>query len=378
MSSKKMRQVLESLAYVTGQKPLIDVSKKKKMAEETVAAMTGPIAKPFAPEVRRTFPGAKEEIASTEIPSDGKPAGNPPVGSGEPQAGGDPSYYAKETSKPGYPPAPGAEMAESMLALAKKLTQEAEELIGKSLVGGPEQQKGGDPEHYQGEKEAPKAELKEGDEKPEGKPVIGEPKDAKVDEPSQYAGEKEAPKPEIGEVNKASKLVKEAEELLSKAPESASGGDSSCYGKEAEAPKAELKEADEEKPQKEHEIYATSDDLEAISSRALGAVQSMVVNPRSTLCLKFNADDAAKDQAIEALRNAGFTVVGEEVEKTKTESCHDEAAVVEAFSRGHYEAIAEILKKSSTVKEVVDSLITLFKADNPRFDSERFLDAVRK
>lgn len=49
----------------------------------------------------------------------------------------------------------------------------------------------------------------------------------------------------------------------------------------------------------------------------------------------------------------------------------------EAFSRQHYQAIADILKTAQSVSDVRMAFVDLFKQDNPRFDTQRFLDASR-
>ena len=52
-----------------------------------------------------------------------------------------------------------------------------------------------------------------------------------------------------------------------------------------------------------------------------------------------------------------------------------------SFSRQHYQKFAELLKrmKSKSDKELfANALIQLFKADNPRFDAERFIAAINE
>lgn len=56
------------------------------------------------------------------------------------------------------------------------------------------------------------------------------------------------------------------------------------------------------------------------------------------------------------------------------------------MSRKHYRAVAEILwtqrteemrKAEYVVDDIAARLVSYFRADNPRFDTERFMDAVR-
>ena len=48
------------------------------------------------------------------------------------------------------------------------------------------------------------------------------------------------------------------------------------------------------------------------------------------------------------------------------------------FTRKHYEEIAKIIGNSNISFEDVKLLSTYFKADNPRFDSGRFMHAIAK
>ena len=48
------------------------------------------------------------------------------------------------------------------------------------------------------------------------------------------------------------------------------------------------------------------------------------------------------------------------------------------FTRKHYEEIARIIGNSNISFEDVKLLTTYFKADNPRFDSGRFMNAIAK
>jgi len=45
------------------------------------------------------------------------------------------------------------------------------------------------------------------------------------------------------------------------------------------------------------------------------------------------------------------------------------------MSKKHYEVIARIMKKNQLSHKVVNDFIVLFKEDNPRFDSGKFLEA---
>jgi len=47
-----------------------------------------------------------------------------------------------------------------------------------------------------------------------------------------------------------------------------------------------------------------------------------------------------------------------------------------AFSKQHYIAIANILKDFETKEEIAKELVDYFKKDNPRFDSEKFIDYI--
>ena len=50
------------------------------------------------------------------------------------------------------------------------------------------------------------------------------------------------------------------------------------------------------------------------------------------------------------------------------------------FSKKHYEAIAELFRKtrfgSSTIDDVIDDFAKLFFADNPKFSRTKFYDAI--
>ena len=48
------------------------------------------------------------------------------------------------------------------------------------------------------------------------------------------------------------------------------------------------------------------------------------------------------------------------------------------FTRKHYEEIAKIIGNSNISFEDIKLLTSYFKADNPRFDSDRFMNAVAK
>ena len=48
------------------------------------------------------------------------------------------------------------------------------------------------------------------------------------------------------------------------------------------------------------------------------------------------------------------------------------------FTRKHYEEIAKIIGNSNISFEDIKLLTSYFKADNPRFDSDRFMHAVAK
>ena len=48
------------------------------------------------------------------------------------------------------------------------------------------------------------------------------------------------------------------------------------------------------------------------------------------------------------------------------------------FTHKHYEEIAKIIGNSNISLEDVKLLTSYFKADNPRFDSDRFMNAIAK
>lgn len=48
------------------------------------------------------------------------------------------------------------------------------------------------------------------------------------------------------------------------------------------------------------------------------------------------------------------------------------------FERRHFQAVAEILGKHCANDEMVESFMTYFEEDNPRFDRARFTKAVIK
>lgn len=47
------------------------------------------------------------------------------------------------------------------------------------------------------------------------------------------------------------------------------------------------------------------------------------------------------------------------------------------LSRKYYIAIAAALRESADMEDITQALCRLFRADNPRFDSGRFMDAIK-
>jgi len=72
-----------------------------------------------------------------------------------------------------------------------------------------------------------------------------------------------------------------------------------------------------------------------------------------------------------AVKNAEM---GEDV--GKPEGGNPAAALGEELSRKYYEAIAQILKDNKDWDAILAALISLFKADNPRFNADRFAQAA--
>ena len=46
------------------------------------------------------------------------------------------------------------------------------------------------------------------------------------------------------------------------------------------------------------------------------------------------------------------------------------------MTRKHHEALAKVLRENEDRLDITDALIEVLKADNPRFDPQRFLGAV--
>jgi hypothetical protein len=82
-------------------------------------------------------------------------------------------------------------------------------------------------------------------------------------------------------------------------------------------------------------------------------------------------DDISPSQAArKAIKNAEM---GESVGQPEGGNPN---AVAEELSRKYYVAIAQILRDSENKDQIAKGLVQLFKSDNPRFDTDRFMRAA--
>lgn len=232
--SGRMKEVLSDLAHVIG--------------EETLAHMTAPYAKPFAP---GGVPPSKE----------------PPV-------------------------------------------DETEDIEDKSVLPGPEDEKGGDPALYG--KEAKVRELdrpirtEQDQVKVPPPPVVDDPKGRSV------VGKTPKGEPEGDpELYKPERPVKELDDPV-KDKLTGKGADLERKGRDI-LYTGKLKEQEEPLPpppsrKREWKIRVGSPELDAVAAKAAEALRGKAENVRFRANVRFDADEAGKDAALEALKNVGLDV----------------------------------------------------------------------
>jgi len=309
MATSKMNEILVNLRHAIG--------------EETIAAMTGPIATPLAQKkIERTFPKDEEEDLK----------GTKPVGSPAPQAGGDPRNYGKEAVKSAYPhgikteeklggggdafkSAPKAVSTVKDPGLGKKEAPEGKAVMGSS----PKQQAGGDAKHYGDEKAAPKADLKDtqgGAPKStsevktqklpsvdvKGKSIVGAPKEAKVDSKVKaYDDEKK-----VKDLGKGGKLAED--DLPLGAPKTAPVQTAAMAT--TGAPAASARPPAEPNPEevKYREIHISDELIPEVAAKVRELVQGVLPDAVPSVVLKFQANMLAAEAGRAALEAAGVKV----------------------------------------------------------------------
>ena len=324
--STKMQETLESIRRVIG--------------EETVAAMTGPIATPLAvKKVERTFPKDEEEDIK----------GQKAVGSPTPQAGGDPSNYGKEATKSSYPhgikteekmggggdafkTAPKAPSEVKSGAAAKK-----EEPKGDKPVGTPKAEKGGDSALYGKEQKANKTESDkpveafksapkstetvkdpgpQKDPSPKGDSVVGKPKEAKVDKDIKaYDAEKKLR--ELGKIesklSEANKSLQEFIKLEADGTVAPSIGEPIAAAPESpsqDSPEAAPAEQDPAAAEvKYREIHISNEYIPDQAAQVKQAVAEVLPDAEASIVLKFQGDMAKAEAGKAALEAAGLKVM---------------------------------------------------------------------
>lgn len=209
--TERMKEVISNLSYVIG--------------EETLAYMTAPYAKPFAP---------------------GKPPKRePPV-------------------------------------------DETEGVKGKSVLPGPEDEKGGAPEFYGKEKKV--KELSE--------PVRAEQDQVRVPSPPSVEGPG-------------------GTSAIGKTPEPEKGGDPELYKQEKpfkalETYPEKIKEQGEKPPatrkRSEWKVIVGSSELDAVAAKIMEVLKGKAEAVRFRPVVRFEADEAGKDAAVEALKAVGLDV----------------------------------------------------------------------
>ncbi len=189
-------------------------------------------------------------------------------------------------------------------------SDETEDLEGKSVLPGPEDEKGGAAEFYGKEQKVKELDrpLKteqdqvkvppppfEGD--PKGTSVVGKtPKAEKEGDPELY-------KPE--------KAVKELDDPIK---DKATGKGADLERKERDIPyTGKLKEQEEPPPpappaKREWKVTVGSPELDAIGAKALEALKDKAENVRFRANIRFEADEAGKAAAVEALKDVGLDV----------------------------------------------------------------------
>lgn len=306
MATSKMNEILVNLRHAIG--------------EETIAAMTGPIATPLAQKkIERTFP--KDDLKGIK-----------PVGSPAPQAGGDPRNYGKEAVKSAYPhgikteeklggggdafkSAPKAVSTVKDPGLGKKEAPEGKAVMGSS----PKQQAGGDAKHYGDEKAAPKADLKDtqgGAPKStsevktqklpsvdvKGKSIVGAPKEAKVDSKVKaYDDEKK-----VKDLGKGGKLAED--DLPLGAPKTAPVQTAAMAT--TGAPAATALPPAEPNPEevKYREIHISDELIPEVAAKVRELVQGVLPDAVPSVVLKFQANMLAAEAGRAALEAAGVKV----------------------------------------------------------------------
>lgn len=253
MARSKMELVLEELAHV--------------FTDETTAAMTGPYSTPLGK-------GSEGEVKSTAAPSVPDPEGTAPLGKGKPEPGGDTSFYDKEQKKSDFPYAKPGKTTEGDGDIPKIPDPEGKAPLGKGTP-----QKGGESDAYGDEKTDKTYPFKFDDKKPGAK--------TEEDDP-------------LAELEKLQKMAEEV-------PFPTEIGDPAV-----EEPAAlPAPEAPEEI---EWEIYAHSGDFDLISDRAMEVLKPIVEDPSVAITVKFDGDEAKKNEVVDALTASGFVVLGVEKE----------------------------------------------------------------
>lgn len=306
MATSKMNEILVNLRHAIG--------------EETIAAMTGPIATPLAQrKIERTFPKDEEEDIK----------GAKPVGSPAPQAGGDPRNYGKEAVKSAYPhgikteeklggggdafkTAPKATSTVKDPGLGKKEAPEGKAVMGSS----PKPQAGGDAKSYGDEKTAPKATMKadaktgtsevKSQKAPsvdvKGKSIVGAPKEAKVDaKVKAYDDEKK-----VKDLGKGGKLSEDDLPLgapksapVQTAPLAATGAPAITAAPPAEPNPEEVKY---------REIHISDELIPEVAAKVRELVQEVLPDAVPSVVLKFQANMQAAEAGKAALEAAGVKV----------------------------------------------------------------------
>lgn len=308
MTTSKMNAILENLRHVIG--------------EETVAAMTGPIATPLAPEkkIERTFP--KDEAEDLK--------GTKPVGAPSAQAGGDARFYGKEAVKSSYPhgikteeklggggdafkTAPKSTSTVSDPGLGKKEAPEGKAVMGSS----PKAQAGGDAKNYADEKAAPKATMKvnakagtsevKSQKAPavdtKGKSPVGDPKAAKVDSKvTAYGDEKK-----VKDLGKGGKLSEDDIPIGAPKGQPAQLSPQSTAG----APSIDVPPPTDQNPEevKYREIHITDELIPEVAAKVREIVQSVLPDAVPSVVLKFQGSMEAAEAGKAALEAAGVKVI---------------------------------------------------------------------
>ena len=318
--SEKMNSILESLTYVIGEDTL------KKFENAPSAAGLGYTDKAVESGDEKKDKDEPKDDEPKDEPKDEKPE------SDEPEAAKDADKDADDKEKKD---AGGLEGEDDAVSIERLITPSPNADGGSPEYYRPETGAGPVPQPLKPSKtadvkaegisttktsEVPTAKAP-ADKDADGKPVLGKGKAA----PKETSGDKEfyAPekklkdypysdpgkKPGASESKKVQDLINLANLAEDGDPSAAPAADAPTVAPAAMAGEPGAEPA----PKPEWEVYATSDDLEAIAGRAREAAK-VAGSPTVSLAIKFRSDEATRDQAVEALKAAGFQVLGMEQE----------------------------------------------------------------